>query len=412
MPLAARVEPQIDMVAENQTPSPSLSLREYKYVPTLVVVGYNRPRSLQRVLDSIAESHCPAGVKMVISIDKGTEGDTANQRTLEVAQAFEWTRGEKRVIFREENQNLPNHILVCADLSEEYGAVMIIEDDLYLAPNFYQYALEATNFYGDDERIAGVGLYQIAHNNHAYNLPFCPVKDGSSVFFTQGPCSWGQVWTWEQWQKFRTWWDQKTGFSAEDQIPEGIKSWGDRAWDNHFNKYLMETNRYFVFPHEGYSTNFTEDGTHFSGGSNFYQCVLQMGQVPLQFKSLDESLARYDTYFELKPEVINQFVPELQQYDYIVDLYGTKQLNIFEETYVLTLREVDNPIMTFGAEMKPFEMNLLLNRTGTGINLVNKAELQVSELRPPQSIFDYHFSFLPIKVLMKLLRSRVKARIS
>lgn len=388
-----------------------MDVNQYRYVPVLCVVGYNRPDSLQRVLGSLAHSACPEGVQLVISIDRGKPGDPANEAVVAMAEAFVWERGEKEVLFRAENQGLPDHIIVCGDLAEKYGSVLIIEDDLYLAPYFYQYAIEATNFYADDDRVAGIGLYGLGHNNHAHNLPFHPIKEGTTGYFVQSPCSWGQVWTREQWQKFRPWWNARTGFTHEDQIPEDIKHWGDRAWDNHFNKYLWETDRYFIFPYEAYSTNFTDAGTHFSGGTFFQQVSLQMGEVPLQFKPFEEAIARYDNYYELKPEVINQFVPELKQYDYIVDLYGVKQLDIFEEQYVLTLKSVPNPILSFGGAMKPFAMNVLLQLPGNMIHLVKKSDLKDIEEREPGMIYDYHFSFIPIKALMRLLRARVKARL-
>jgi hypothetical protein len=402
------------MATKTKEHSQQIDLKQYQYVPVLCVVGYNRPRSLERVLSSIERSNCPEGVKMVISIDRAQPDNPdnvqANQETLQLAHDFEW-RGEKEVIYRDRNVRLPDHIIICADMAEEYGAVMIIEDDLYLAPDFYRYALEATNFYAGDERIAGVGMYTLVNNSHTHHLPFNPFQDGSTTFFAQHPCSWGQIWTREQWREFRSWWDQKTGFSAEDLIPEGIKSWGNQAWDNHFFKFLYEKGRYFVYPRVAYSTNFVEAGTHFEGEmAHHYQAVLQTGTIDFKFLTLDESLAKYDPYLDIEAHSVKRMAPALAAYDFVVDLNGIKQLAQFQQKYVLTLKEGGETILSYGWDLKPFEMNLLYDLPGDQIRLVEKSALSGLEAREPIKLYDYFYKNIPIKALIRLLSRRIKAR--
>ncbi|MEL7532642.1 MAG: hypothetical protein AAFN10_15090, partial [Bacteroidota bacterium] len=290
--------------------------------------------------------------------------------------------------------------------------VLIIEDDLFLAPDFYRYALEATNFYKDEERVAGIGLYSCINNSFAHHLPFYPIPDGSSALFLQIPCSWGQVWTQKQWRAFRAWWDQKTGFSATDPIPDKPKHWGAHAWDNHFLKYMTEQGKYFVWPFQAYSTNFMDAGTHFDGEGNHYQSPLQMGRAPLQFLPLDESHSRYDAYFEIEPAILNHYLPELGEYDYIVDLYGIKQLALFEAPYVLTQKPVQKSIKSFSNKLKPFEMNIIQNIKGNNIYLVEKSAVINREAREPGHLFDYYYSHIPIKALLRLLRKRIQKRFS
>ncbi|MEL6649788.1 MAG: hypothetical protein AAFQ87_03175 [Bacteroidota bacterium] len=398
-------------MVESQSDTLRLDLSQYEYVPAICVVGYNRPDSFRRVLGALERSACPEGVQLIISIDRAEAGDPLNEEVVEIAEAFEWSRGPKQVIWQEQNVNLPDHILLCADMTEEYGAVLIIEDDLYLAPDFYRYALEATNFYKDEERVAGIGLYSCINNSFAHHLPFYPVPDGSAAYFLQVPCSWGQVWTRPQWRAFRSWWESKSGFRTEDRIPEQPKSWGDFAWDNHFMKYMTEQDKYFVWPYRAYSTNFMDAGTHFDGEGNQYQSPLQLGTVPLKFNPLDESHSRYDAYFELESHILDHYRPELRQYDYIVDLYGIKQLDLFSETYVLTQKKVQQPILSFSNKLKPFEMNLIENIPGNNIHLVRKEEVMEHEIREPGHLYDYYYSHIPIKALLRLLWRRVMKRL-
>lgn len=399
-------------MVESKSETLRLDLSQYEYVPAICVVGYNRPDSLRRVLSALQASFCPEGVQLVISIDRAVSADPLNEAVVQIAEEFVWDRGPKEVIWREQNINLPDHILLCADLTEQYGSVLIIEDDLFLAPDFYRFAIEATNFYKDEEQVAGIGLYSCINNSFAHHLPFYPIPDGSSALFLQIPCSWGQVWTQKQWRSFRAWWDQKTGFSETDPIPEKAKHWGAHAWDNHFIKYLSEQGKYFVWPFQAYSTNFMDAGTHFDGEGNHYQSPLQMGKVPLKFHALADSHSRYDAYFEIKPAILNDYLPALKQYDYIVDLYGIKQLDLFEAPYVLTQKSVQNPLMSFSNKLKPFEMNIIQNIPGANIHLVEKTEVNNLEVREPIHLFDYYYSHIPIKALLRLLKKRILKRLS
>ncbi|MEL7535383.1 MAG: hypothetical protein AAFN10_29095, partial [Bacteroidota bacterium] len=115
-------------MVESKSETLSLDLSKYEYVPAICVVGYNRPDSLRRVLSALEQSFCPEGVQLVISIDRAIAPDPLNESVFEIANEFVWDRGPKEVIWREENVNLPDHILVCADMTEQYGSVLIIED--------------------------------------------------------------------------------------------------------------------------------------------------------------------------------------------------------------------------------------------------------------------------------------------
>jgi len=154
--------------------------------PAIVAVAYTRPHSLDRLLGSLDAAQYPAGtqVPLIISIDHGD-----NQDVLALAEAFDWRHGEKQVIYQPQNLGLKAHILACGNLAEQYGAVILLEDDLYVSPQFYQFSLQSLAFYDDDPLIKGISLYNHRANVHADNLPFIPVEDGNDVYFMQMPAS-------------------------------------------------------------------------------------------------------------------------------------------------------------------------------------------------------------------------------
>ena len=120
----------------------------------VVVVGYNRPDSMRRILNSLAKAvYQEKDIPLVISIDHSGIEEVA-----QVAREFQWNYGSKEVICHKERLGLRKHIISCGDLTEKYGAVMILEDDLYVSPDYYNYAMSTLKKYGEHPKIAGIGL--------------------------------------------------------------------------------------------------------------------------------------------------------------------------------------------------------------------------------------------------------------
>ena len=167
--------------------------------PAIVTIAYNRPDSLGRLLSSLGNAKYPEGseVTLVISIDKS---DT--DEVVRLAKEYEWPFGEKVVIARKERMGLKNHVLACGDLTDTYGSIIVLEDDLYVSPSFYEYAVKALDFTEGDERIGGVSLYNHLFNVHA-RRSFMAIDDGYDNWYFQFASSWGQAYTKSQWDGFK-----------------------------------------------------------------------------------------------------------------------------------------------------------------------------------------------------------------
>ena len=80
--------------------------------PTIVVVTYNRPYSLKRILWSLSQAYYDdQEVRLIISIDYS--GDSEIE---ELSEAFHWKFGPKEIRTNRENLGLRNHILKCGEL--------------------------------------------------------------------------------------------------------------------------------------------------------------------------------------------------------------------------------------------------------------------------------------------------------
>ena len=342
--------------------------------PAIVVVAYNRPEALRRLLASLAALQGAMDVPLVISLDAG--GDQFEQ-VLAVAERFEWLLGEKRVVVRERPYGLINHVFACGDLVDEFGAIILLEDDLVVSPMAYRYAADALDFYADDPQIAGISLNALWFQGITHE-PFTPYLDDGDTFFMQIAWFQGQAYTQKQWSAFRAW--RETAVSQilpTDKMHELFHTFPTTDWFPLKTKYLVQTDRFYVFPRESLSTNFGDSGTHVRGTS-FFQVPLQTRRSSFRFQPLAEAVAVYDSFQEMLPERVNRLTDRFAAYDFTVDLHGTRSLANIPTKFVLTTQEVRQPLATFGLEMRPFLANVIHNQPGTGISFGRTADLDQS----------------------------------
>jgi hypothetical protein len=339
--------------------------------PAIVVVAYNRPESLRRLLRSLAGLQGVADVPLVISIDAG--GDRFEQVVV-LAEQFEWVLGEKRVLVRERPYGLINHVFACGDLVDEFGSIILLEDDLIVSPMAYQYAADALDFYADDPQIAGISLNALWFHGITHE-PFMPYLDDGDVFFMQIAWFQGQAYTQKQWAAFREWQARANpAILPTDRMHELFQSFPTTDWFPLKTKYLVQTNRFYVFPRESLSTNFGDSGTHVRGTS-FFQVLLQTRRASFGFQPLADAVAVYDSFQEMLPERVNRLTDQLADYEFTVDLHGTRSPANIPTEFVLTTQEIRHPLVTFGLDMRPFLANVIHQRPGKGISFGRTANL-------------------------------------
>jgi len=169
--------------------------------PTIVVIAYNRPHALHRLLASLRQAEYPPDVKLIISIDAGGEHGRSVHT---IAQQFEWPAGEKQVIVRERPFGLTDHVFACGDLTQDIGPIILLEDDLFVSPMFYHYAAQTLADYANDSRVAGISLNALWFNGITH-YPFVPILDDADVLFMQVAWYQGQAYTPNMWRRFMDW---------------------------------------------------------------------------------------------------------------------------------------------------------------------------------------------------------------
>lgn len=162
------------------------------YAPILLFV-YNRPEHTRRVIASLLQNQEAAASDLYIYADQCK--DTASAQSVqEVRQYIRSISGFKRItlVERTENWGLARNIIdgVTTQVNA-YGRVIVLEDDLVVAPYFLRFMNEALEVYKDEPR---VGHIQACDFTHAPSLP--------DTFLIKWTGSWGWA-TWARaWKYF------------------------------------------------------------------------------------------------------------------------------------------------------------------------------------------------------------------
>lgn len=286
---------------------------------TLVVVGYNRPLALTNLLANVnALLVGDATVDLVISLDGG-----ASESVQKVASKFHHKNGTKKIVQHAENLGLRQHILACGDLTKTLGNVIILEDDLELSPYLFQYAKWVLGEYKNEDRLAGFSMYayQLAETSLK---PFYRLKnDQHPVHLMSFPSSWGQLFTPAQWSGFRNW--LSANKNTEVPLPPFVKKWSPGSWKRDMLRYLIDTQKHFLYPYQSYTTNKGYKGVNFPISIPMYNVPLADHFAKMDLPAL-KYLTEYDEYFELAPVHMAKLIPNADPKSLTVDLLGSKHL--------------------------------------------------------------------------------------
>jgi len=337
--------------------------------PAIVVITYDRPYTLQRLLTSLDAANYPDGVEvpLVVTIDRGNSAPS--QRVVELAKGFDWRFGPKRVIEQPGHLGLVDHFWAAGRLSRDYEAIVLLEDDLTVAPPFYQFASQALGRYENEPRIGGCCLYDLWFNGYT-QLPFRPVSDGADVYFVRVPYTQGYAMTSVQWQRFDEWW-QRNGPEATPHsgLHPSFLRFRQDEWLPAMASYLAQEERYFCFPRASLSTGWGDAGVHFDARTDWFLAPIQLSGGDYRLPGLDESKAVYDSFFELTPTRLRELAPSLPDVEFDIDLNATKLPFNLRHQYVLTTRPARRAVASFGLRLQPAELNVIQAVPGDEISL-------------------------------------------
>ena len=168
------------------------------------IFGYRRPEKLKRLLEQILRSSNSGTFKYFVFIDGPGEAShrTTIKSSVKVAQKFiEQTNGS--VLESPVNKGLATSIISgVSEVLELFDNVIVLEDDLIIHPDFFNYMCIAIDMMRYDKSILNVSGFQYPRGSIEY-----PNLNDSGMIKLMRPHTWGWAISKTNWAKLV--WDMK-----------------------------------------------------------------------------------------------------------------------------------------------------------------------------------------------------------
>lgn len=271
---------------------------------------YNRPEHTRHTIEALRENLLASESTLHVFADGAKPGTSEEglQRITEVREIVNHIEGFREVIphLSEENRGCAKSIINgVTSVVQQYGRVIVVEDDIETIPQFLSFMNNALDEYEADKRV-----WTIGGMNVDINLPK-QYTDKHDLYLVHRSCSWGWAtwanrWTDIDWEvrdadqffsnpkAMRRFDRGGEGMSQmlRDQLDGKIDAW-DIVWDYHIFKH----NGYCLRPVKSFTRNIGMDGsgTHYND-----ECSVD-AQAPL-FDSNKDTL-RLEPYLRPNREV-------------------------------------------------------------------------------------------------------------
>lgn len=161
-----------------------------QHLAPIALFVYNRPEHTRRTLAHLQKNLLADESRLFIFSDAAKNNSDREQvnKTREFIQTIDGFKSV-RIIERETNMGLANSIIDgVSQLTEEYGKVIVFEDDLLSSPFTLKYFNQALRKYQDDSQVMQIG---------AYMFPLTAPDALPETFFFRATSSWG----WATWKR-------------------------------------------------------------------------------------------------------------------------------------------------------------------------------------------------------------------
>jgi hypothetical protein len=268
--------------------------------------AYNRPFHTKRSLDLLGATKGFSGFRLVIHCDGPSGEETeALRQTRAIAESFAKTTGASLVL-RDHNLGLAASIRSgVGELCNTHGRVVVLEDDILVAPSFLQYMRQALQQYEKNESVMQIsGHSHIQRNPDGFDGYLAPLST------TWGWATWSRAWNSCDWDaaesashslrsdpRLRHRFDLSDAYPysrlLEDQRAGSIDSWGILWWWHVFMR-----NGLVLYPNRSLVANAGEDGS----GIHSRRRRLKAVDAPAE---QDQTEWRFPTVDVVDPEVLD-----------------------------------------------------------------------------------------------------------
>jgi hypothetical protein len=216
--------------------------RHGKAAGTVVVLTMNRPKSLEKLLDSLCSADfggetVDLRVEVDALKDNATFGGGPHGPTVELLKEFNWPFGQKMLNFREKNVGLARSWIDFAwpDPEQDSGLHVILEDDVTVSPVFWTWLRKDMSLAASRSDVAGLSLQRPTMNASdgkqldrigPLNAPFLYQLVGSIGFAPRA----------EVWRDFLAWHDGML-LQHEDPTQGNVAALVTSGWYRTLNKH-------------------------------------------------------------------------------------------------------------------------------------------------------------------------------
>lgn len=240
------------------------------YAP-IIVFAYNRPDHLKRTLTALTKNKEAKESDLFIFVD-GPKSDTEKDKTKAVyAVAKQYERGFfKKVVIRKSNKNkgLAKSVITGVDeIINQYGKVIVTEDDAVCSPAYLAFMNGALDYYEDKVQIWSVGGYTVPIKiPKEYLSDVLATQRSSSYAWAIWKNRWEKIdWNVEDYPLFR-WnffarrnfnkWGSDRSSMLDDQMNGRVNSWAIR-----FDYAMYKNDMYNILPKQSLIENIGHDGS-------------------------------------------------------------------------------------------------------------------------------------------------------
>lgn len=240
------------------------------YAP-IIVFAYNRPDHLKRTLTALTKNKEAKESDLFIFVDgpKSDTGKDKNEAVYTVAKQYE-SGFFKKVIIRKSNKNkgLAKSVITGVDeIINQYGKVIVTEDDAVCSPAYLAFMNEALDYYEDNAHIWSIGGYTVPIKiPKEYFSDVLATQRSSSYAWATWKNRWEKIdWNVEDYPLFR-WnfferrnfnkWGSDRSSMLDDQMNGRVNSWAIR-----FDYAMYKNDMYNILPKQSLIKNIGHDGS-------------------------------------------------------------------------------------------------------------------------------------------------------
>lgn len=170
----------------------------------IILFTYNRPWHTQQTLEALKRNDLASESILYIYCD-GAKKDATKEDIEKISEVRRVVRNfscckEIHIIEAENNKGLANSIIEgVTDIINQYGKVIVLEDDLVTSPYFLKYMNEALSFYQSYPAV-----FSVSANRPPQNLMYIPQDYEYDVFvslrsYSTGWATWKDRWDMVDW---------------------------------------------------------------------------------------------------------------------------------------------------------------------------------------------------------------------